>query len=138
MEPENNLKLIDRMNHSTAFLQRHNMTITEAWEGHARVEMTIDESMLNVFHIVHGGILFSLADTAAGTASFATGRESVTLNASINFIKPATGKKITAIATEISRGHTIGNYEVFLFNEDETIISRATLTMYFLKKKEEK
>ena len=138
MKPKNNLALIQRMNHSTAFLQRHNMTIVEAWEGHARVDMTIDDSMLNVFQIVHGGLLFSLADTAAGTASFASGRESVTLNASINYIKPATGKKITAIATEISRGHTIGNYEVFLFNEEETIISRATFTMYFLKKIEEK
>ena len=73
--------------------------------------MIIDEQILNVHGFVHGGALFSLADTVAGAASFATGRDSVTLTGTINYIKPGTGGKLIGIAQEISRGRTTGVYE---------------------------
>lgn len=76
--------------------------------------------------------LFSLGDTAAGAASFATGRDSVTLSASINYIKPGIGGKLIAIAQEISRGRTTGVYEIFIFNDKEVLLCRATFTMFFL------
>ena len=50
--------------------------------------MRIDKHILNIHGFVHGGALFSLADTAAGAASFTSGRDSVTLSGTINYIKP--------------------------------------------------
>lgn len=117
-----------RLNSSSQFLQSNDMHVVEVKEGYAKVEMIIDEQILNV----HGGALYSLADTAAGAASFATGRDSVTLSGTINYIKPGKGGKLIGIAQEISAGRTTGVYEVFIFNDQEILLSRATFTMFFL------
>ena len=101
-------------------------------EGFAVVTMTVTAQMLNGHQSCHGGQLFSLADTVAGAASFASGRDSVTLTGTINYIKPGKGGKLIGIAQEISRGRTTGVYEVFIFNDRNTLLSRATFTMFFL------
>lgn len=124
--------LMKRLNGNSQFLQSNDMKVIELWEGHARVEMVIDEQILNVHGFVHGGALYSLADTAAGAASFATGRDSVTLTGSINYIKPGRGGKLIGVASEISRGRTTGVYEVFIYNDAPLLLSRATFTMFFL------
>ena len=54
------------------------------------------------------------------------------LSASINYIKPGIGGKLIAIAQEISRGRTTGVYEIFIFNDKEVLLCRATFTMFFL------
>ena len=110
MENETMEQLKERLNSSSKYLQSNDMRVID----------------------VHGGALFSLGDTAAGAASFATGRDSVTLSASINYIKPGIGGKLIAIAQEISRGRTTGVYEIFIFNDKEVLLCRATFTMFFL------
>lgn len=122
----------NRINSDNHFLQSSRMKVVEVRQGFAKVEMDIDEQILNIYGKVHGGALFSLADTAAGAASFTSGRESVTLSASMNFIKPGTGGKLIAAATEVSAGQTTGVYEVFIFNDLEKLLARATFTMFFL------
>lgn len=124
--------LIERLNGNSQYLQSNDMKVTELRRGYARVEMIIDQQILNVHGFVHGGALFSLADTAAGAASFATGRDSVTLAGTINYMKPGRGGKLIGIATEINAGRTTGVYEVFIYNDDEVLLSRATFTMFFL------
>ena len=132
---ENMQALMDRLNSSSQFLQSNDMRVTEVRHGFAKVEMIIDEQILNIHGFVHGGALFSLADTVAGAASF-TG--------TINYIKPGRGGKLIGIAQEISSGRTTGVYEVFIFNDENVLLSRATFTMFFLdsdkmkKKKEQK
>lgn len=129
---ENMDQLIHRLNGNSQYLQSNDMKVTELRRGYARVEMIIDKQILNVHGFVHGGALFSLADTAAGAASFATGRDSVTLAGTINYMKPGKGGKLIGIATEINAGRTTGVYEVFIYNDEEILLSRATFTMFFL------
>lgn len=105
---ENMQALMERLNSSSQFLQSNDMRVTEVRHGFAKVEMIIDEQILNIHGFVHGGALFSLADTVAGAASFATGRDSVTLTGTINYIKPGRGGKLIGIAQEISSGRTTG------------------------------
>ncbi|MEG0469233.1 PaaI family thioesterase [Amedibacillus sp. YH-ame10] len=132
MEHETMEELQKRLNSSSMYLQSNDMHVVEVKEGYAKVEMVIDEQILNVHGFVHGGALYSLADTAAGAASFATGRDSVTLSGTINYIKPGKGGKLIGIAQEITAGRTTGLYEVFIFNDREVLLSRATFTMFFL------
>lgn len=132
MEKETMEELKARLNSSSMYLQSNDMHVVEVKEGYAKVEMIIDEQILNVHGFVHGGALYSLADTAAGAASFATGRDSVTLSGTINYIKPGRGGKLIGIAQEISAGRTTGVYEVFIFNDKDVLLSRATFTMFFL------
>ena len=132
LENETMEQLKERLNSSSKYLQSNDMRVIDVHEGYAKVEMIIDEQILNGLGFVHGGALFSLGDTAAGAASFATGRASVPLSASINYIKPGIGGKLIAIAQEISRGRTTGVYEIFIFNDKEVLLCRATFTMFFL------
>lgn len=125
-------QLKERLNSSSKYLQSNDMHVIDVAKGYARVEMQIDEQILNVHGFVHGGAVYSLADTAAGAASFATGRDSVTLSGTINYIKPGKGGKLIGIAQEISAGRTTGVYEVFIFNEKDVLLSRSTFTMFFL------
>lgn len=132
MHQETMEELQARLNSSSQYLQSNDMHVVEVKKGFAKVEMIIDEQILNVHGFVHGGALYSLADTAAGAASFATGRDSVTLSGSINYMKPGRGGKLIGIAQEISAGRTTGVYEVFIFNDQDVLLSRATFTMFFL------
>lgn len=131
-EMQNMDELMARLNGNSQYLQSNDMRVVEVRKGYARVEMIIDQHILNVHGFVHGGAVYSLADTAAGAASFATGRDSVTLTGTINYIKPGKGGKLIGIATEISHGRTTGVYEVFIYNDDSVLLSRATFTMFFL------
>ncbi len=124
--------IAQRINQDNHFLQSSSMRVTDIRDGYARVEMVIDEKILNMYGLVHGGALFSLADTAAGAASFTTGRDAVTLSASINFIRPGRGGRLFADASRISAGKTTGVYEVFIFNDEDTLLCSATFTMFFL------
>lgn len=132
MERETMDELQIRLNSSSKYLQSNDMRVVEVRKAYAKVEMLIDEQILNVHGFVHGGALYSLADTAAGAASFATGRDSVTLSGTINYIKPGKGGKLIGIAQEISAGRTTGIYEVFIFNDQDVLLSRSTFTMFFL------
>ena len=123
METMDELK--KRLNSSSQYLQSNDMQVVEVKEGYAKVEMIIDEQILNVHGFVHGGELYSLADTAAGA-------DSVTLSGTINYIKPGRGGKLIGIAQKISAGRTTGVYEVFIFNDEDVLLSRATFTMFFL------
>lgn len=110
METMDELK--KRLNSSSQYLQSNDMQVVEVKEGYAKVEI--------------------LADTAAGAASFTSGRDSVTLSGTINYIKPGRGGKLIGIAQKISAGRTTGVYEVFIFNDEDVLLSRATFTMFFL------
>lgn len=125
-------QLKERLNSSSRYLQSNDMHVVELKDGYAKVEMVIDEQILNVHGYVHGGALYSLADTAAGAASFTSGRDSVTLSGTINYIKPGRGGKLIGIGQKISVGRTTGVYEVFIFNDKDVLLSRATFTMFFL------
>lgn len=125
-------RIKERINSDNHFLQSSRMRVTEVRDGFASVEMDIDEQILNIYGKVHGGALFSLADTAAGAASFTTGQESITLNASINYIRPGMGGRLIAHATRISAGRNTGVYEVFIYNDHEKLLCSASFTMFFL------
>ncbi|OLU42688.1 PaaI family thioesterase [Ileibacterium valens] len=131
-------RIAERINRDNHFLQSSRMRVKECGAGYAILEMDLDEQLLNIYGLVHGGALFSLADTAAGAASFTTGRDSVTLNSSINYIRPASGGKLKACASEIHAGKTTGVYEVFIYDDQEHLLSRATFTMFFLDEERKK
>ena len=62
-------ELKTRLNSDSKYLQSNDMRVVEVKKGYAKVEMIIDEHFLNVHGFVHGGALYSLADTAAGAAA---------------------------------------------------------------------
>ena len=88
-------ELKQRLLDSNEFISDSEIKILEFSDDHAKLEMKIDKAVLNGHGIVHGGIIFAMADNAAAAATFTKGRLCVTLNSTINFIRPVVGEKFT-------------------------------------------
>ena len=69
-----------------AFSQWLGIEILECEIGRCRVAMTVRREMLNSMGKAHGGISYSLADTAFGFAANTHGKYAVSIETSINHI----------------------------------------------------
>jgi acyl-CoA thioesterase len=87
--------------------------------------------MMNGFDNVHGGVLFSAADSAFAFACNSYGHLTVALDASVSFTKPAkTGELMTVEAIEVFLGNKIGIYDVRTTNENNELIALFKGTAY--------
>lgn len=92
--------------------------ILEARPGYAKVSMRVREDMLNGHAVCHGGLIFSLADSAFAFACNSHGGAVVAAAAAIDFLAPAHGgDELTAVASERWRSKRNGVYEVTVVNQ---------------------
>ena len=91
--------------------------------GHCTLRMTVRQEMLNGFGIAHGGITYSLADSALAFASNAHGQKAVSIETSISHTAQVKeGDILTAVASEDNRSNKIAHYRVRVTNQkDETV-----------------
>jgi acyl-CoA thioesterase len=102
------------------FSQWLGIDVLEVKEGYSKIKMTVREEMINGFGIVHGGIAFSLADSAFAFACNNRNVLSVALDTSINFLKPVhVGDVLTAEAKELHNGRSTGLYHIIITNEQD-------------------
>jgi acyl-CoA thioesterase len=95
--------------------RRLGIRLLEATAGHATLEMTIRQDMLNGFGTCHGGILFTLADTALSCACNSRDERSVAHHCSIVYLRPGEpGERLVAMATARSRAGRVEVYDVSL------------------------
>ncbi len=78
-------------------------------DGHAVVSLRLDEDKRNLRDVAHGGIVASLIDVAMGTAAAGGNYDSrkrlvVTLEMKVNYLAPATGDRLTAVADVVRAG----------------------------------
>ncbi|HEY9499170.1 MAG TPA: hydroxyphenylacetyl-CoA thioesterase PaaI [Terrimesophilobacter sp.] len=98
------------------------MEVVEMSEGHAVVTMTVRPDMLNGHAIIHGGLVFTLADTAFAMACNEEGSMTVSSGAEITFFAPAhAGDILTATARLRSTRGRSGIYDVEVRNESGLI-----------------
>lgn len=117
-------KVIDHLLETDLFSKWLGIEVLEITEGYSKIKMTIRNEMLNGFGIVHGGITFSLADSAFAFACNNRNNLSVALDTSINFIKPAhNGDVLIAEAREMHNGKSTGLYQIFITNEHDHLIA---------------
>jgi len=113
------------------FSQWMGLEVDEYREGYCQLHLTITDTMLNGFGIVHGGILFAAADSAFAFACNSHGRLSVALDAHISFIKAAkTGDVLLVTATEVHTGNRTSFYNVSIGLQDGTKIAMFKGTAY--------
>lgn len=85
--------------------------------GAATASMTVRADMVNGFDVCHGGLIFTLADTAFAFACNAYNRLTVAASANIEFLRPARlGDTLVATAGEEHRGRRSGLYSVEVVN----------------------
>jgi acyl-CoA thioesterase len=111
--------IIDKMMDRDLFSQWLKVERTEEGKGFCRLQMTVREEMCNGFSIAHGGIAYSLADSALAFASNSHGKHAMSMETSISHLKPVmAGDTIVAIAEEVSCSKRIGVYLVRIEKEN--------------------
>ncbi|MEQ8661426.1 MAG: hydroxyphenylacetyl-CoA thioesterase PaaI [Gammaproteobacteria bacterium] len=94
------------------------ITLDVVRPGYARMSMEVVEWMLQGHDMCHGGILFTLADTAMAFASNSHNVPHVALNANVDFLRPALlGDRLVAAASEGNRTRRTGMYDVSVVNQ---------------------
>ncbi len=100
------------------FSQWLGIEVLEIKEGYSRIQMTIRDEMINGFGVTHGGIAFSLADSAFAFACNNRNNLSMALDTSINFTKATRpGDTLTAEAREMHNGRSTGLYFITVTNQ---------------------
>lgn len=98
---------------------------------HATCRMTVRADMVNGFGVSHGGIAFSLADSAFAFACNTHGRVTVSIENSITY--PAAvhpGDVLTAVADEEAASNRLGYYKVEVRNQDGVLVAAFRGTAY--------
>ena len=80
--------LMEFHNKENPFTREMGVKIIEIREGYAKLKLGVKKSHTNALGVVHGGCLFTLADSVCGVAASSYGGQSVTVNASINYLSP--------------------------------------------------
>ena len=116
--------VVNHMMENDFFSQWLGIQVLEIKEGYSKIKMTVRKEMVNGFGIVHGGIPFSLADSAFAFACNNRNNLSVALDTSINFVKPVhVGDELTAEAVEIHNGKSTGLYHIKISNQNKHTIA---------------
>ncbi len=111
-------QVVDHMMLHDKFSQWLGIEVLDIQEGYSKIKMTVREEMINGFGIVHGGIAFSLADSAFAFACNNRNNLSVALDTSINFTKAIqVGDELTAEAKETHNGRSTGLYFITITNQ---------------------
>lgn len=124
-------KVVQRMYDSDWFSQWLGIERITVKPGTCTLRMTIRKDMLNGFGIAHGGITYSLADSALAFASNGHGRMSVSVETSISHTESLKeGDVITAVAEEKSISNKIGVYHITVTNQHGKTVALFKGTVY--------
>ena len=116
--------VVNHMMEHDQFSQWLGIQVLEIRQGFSKISMVIRPEMVNGFGIIHGGVTFSLADSAFAFACNNRNGLSVALDTSINFIKPVhVGDELTASAKEIHNGQSTGLYHITITNQHQHVVA---------------
>lgn len=113
-------RVVNHIMEADLFSQWLGIEIIEIKEGYSKIKMKLRKEMINGFGIIHGGIAFSLGDSAFAFACNNRNVLSVALDTSINFARPTQpGDELTAEAKEIHNGKSTGLYIITITNQHD-------------------
>ncbi len=117
-------EVVNHMMENDLFSQWLGIEVLEIKDGYSKIRMTVRKEMINGFGIVHGGVAFSLSDSAFAFACNNRNVLSVAFDTSINFTKPVhVGDVLTAEANELHNGKSTGLYHITVKNQNEQIVA---------------
>ncbi len=118
-------------NQACPFHNHMDIRIKKLELGQATLETYINKRHINPQNIAHGGVAYSLADTAMGMAIRTLNRYGLTIEMNINYIKPIYKDNIlTAVGKVLELGKKIIIVQAYLSNQDDELIGVARGTFY--------
>ncbi len=113
------------------FINLVGLEILELSLGHAKGAIHVERKHSNPMGAVHGGCIYTMADTIAGLAANTHGEYVVTTSSSVNFLAPAINTTvITVEADEVRHGRKLSVYDVKVLNDNDEVIAIGTFQFY--------
>jgi len=137
LAPRFKAAIMDWMETRNPFWALLGMELVEIRKGWATVRLPIEAKLTNAIGLVHGGAIFSAADSAVGMAlvGMINRHENIsTLEMKINYMKPVTGGAILAEARIIHRGSQTAIGDVEVRDEKQNLIAKGLATYAIFKK----
>jgi acyl-CoA thioesterase len=131
MEPSLATKIVDKMFNNDPMSQWFGIERLEDGPGISVLRMTVRAEMLNGFSIAHGGVTYSLADSALAFASNGHGIQSVSIETSISHVAPVKeGDVLTTRVEEMNLTTRTGLYNVTVFNQENKPVAYFKGTVF--------
>jgi len=114
------------------------LQFTEMEKGFCRTELKITESHLNPYDSLHGGVIYTLADTGMGGALSTCLEEDErcsTLEIKINYLKSRRSGRLICDTKVIHKGKNIAFLESVVKDHEDKPVATATGTFYMFKNK---
>jgi len=99
-------------------------------EGYARARMSVQPFHGNMYGMVHGGAIFSLADFVFQAASNSHGVLAVAVQANITYLQAPRTKILYAEASEVSRTRRLATYSIRVTEEGDKLVAMFQGTVY--------
>jgi len=124
---------IININLKTPFHRFMDMNVTALGKGWAEMVLEVRKEHTNPLGIAHGGVAFSLLDTAMGMAVRTMGFEVTTIEMNINYLSPGRiGTRMRAEGKLVHLGKKIIVAEGEIYREDGKLMAKARETFYNL------
>lgn len=122
-------KVIDEINATNVFGNYLGIQIDEVAAGYAKVSVVIRNEHTNPYNTVHGGVLYTVADMAGGTAAYSYGMPVVTVDSNFHFLHA--GKNVTKLigVGKVKRnGKSISVMDVDIMDQNDNLLCSGTFT----------
>ncbi len=127
---------VRRLAAADPWVRRTGIRCTAAAAGRVEVRLTLTAEHLNFNHSCHGGVIFTLADTAFGLATNSRGVVAAGIDAHITYQLPArAGDTLIARAHEVSRSRRLSVVRVDVTHEDGRAVSSFTGTVFITEER---
>lgn len=106
------------------FAELIDLRVEERSAGSSTLSLAVSSQHLNPHGVVHGAVLYALADTGMGAALYPTleaGEICATIEIKINYFKPVSAGKVVCKTELVNRGKSVANLEARLYLEDSLV-----------------
>jgi uncharacterized protein (TIGR00369 family) len=120
---------------NSPFYQLLGMKIEEAANNYARLSIDIDRRHRQFLNVVHGGVVASLADSAAAWAVYSFGDlkgTPVTVEMKMNFLRPVESGRLVAEARNVHTGSGIFVSDVDIKDGEDNLVAKGLVTYYLI------
>lgn len=116
------------------------LKVIEVKDGNSKCTLVVTEQLFNPNNVLHGGVVYSLADTGMGAALFPfldKGFSCATIEIKINYYRSVKSGTLTCLSKVLNKGRTIANIESSIYNGDKLVATANGNFSIFLRRPKE-
>jgi uncharacterized protein (TIGR00369 family) len=130
-----NGNLIERIFAAAPFVRSLGIELASYGDGWCETRLPVTRALEQQHGVIHAGALMTLADHTCGGAAATTapaGREVITIENKVSFLRPGSATVLLCRATVLRAGKRIVFVEADVTTESKTVVAKASSTLAFI------